>query len=77
LLCASVKGLGIALLPSFIAGPALQMGKLRTVLTDYETPPLSVYAIYPPNRHLSARVRLFIDFLVSRFGGRPYWDLVA
>jgi DNA-binding transcriptional LysR family regulator len=32
--------------------------------------------IYPATRHLSVKVRVFIDFLVERFGGRPYWDLV-
>jgi hypothetical protein len=30
----------------------------------------------PQTRHLSVKVRVFIDFLVERFGGRPYWDLV-
>jgi DNA-binding transcriptional LysR family regulator len=73
---AAVCGLGIALLPTFIAGADLQEGRLRTVLTDYKAPEISVYAIYPPTRHLSVKVRLFIDFLVERFGGRPHWDLV-
>ena len=43
---------------------------------NYKTPEISVYAIYPQTRHLSIKVRVFIDFLVERFGGRPYWDLV-
>ena len=73
---AAVKGLGIALIPTFIAGRDLQAGTLRAVLSEYEAPPTSVYAIYPPNRHLSAKVRFFIDFLIKRFGDRPYWDLV-
>ena len=73
---AAVKGLGIALIPTFIAGRDLQEGTLRAVLSEYEAPPTSVYAIYPPNRHLSAKVRFFIDFLIKRFGDRPYWDLV-
>jgi DNA-binding transcriptional LysR family regulator len=34
-------------------------------------------AICPPSRHLSAKIRLFTDFLIGRFGERPYWDLVG
>ena len=73
---AAVKGRGIALLPTFMVGADLQQGTLRSILSDYKAPELALYAIYPPNRHLSVKVRLFIDFLVERFGGRPYWDLV-
>jgi DNA-binding transcriptional LysR family regulator len=73
---AAVLGRGIALLPTFIAGADLQQGSLRSILTDYAAPEIAVYAIYPETRHLSVKVRVFIDFLVERFGGRPYWDLV-
>ena len=73
---AAVRGRGIALLPTFIAGADLQQRSLQTVLADYKAPEISVYAIYPQTRHLSVKVRLFIDFLVEHFGNRPYWDLV-
>jgi DNA-binding transcriptional LysR family regulator len=73
---AVVKGRGIALLPTFIVGADLQEGSLRSILTDYTAPEISVYAIYPQTRHLSVKVRVFIDFLIERFGGAPYWDLV-
>jgi DNA-binding transcriptional LysR family regulator len=73
---AAVSGRGIVLLPTFIVGADLQQGTLRTILSDYKAPELFLYAIYPPTRHLSVKVRLFIDHLVERFGGRPYWDLV-
>jgi DNA-binding transcriptional LysR family regulator len=69
-------GRGIALLPTFIAGADIQQGRLTTLLTRYKAPEISIYAIYPETRHLSPKVRVFIDFLVERFGGRPYWDLV-
>ena len=74
---AALAGRGIALLPSFIAGADLQQGRLVGILSDYQAPALSLYAVYPPTRHLSVKVRLFIDFLVDRFGNRPYWDLVT
>jgi DNA-binding transcriptional LysR family regulator len=73
---AVVRGRGIALLPTFIVGADLQEGSLRSILTDYTTPEISIYAIYPQTRHLSVKVRVFIDFLIERFGGRQYWDLV-
>lgn len=68
---AAVKGRGVALLPTFIAGAALRAGALQTVLDDYKAPPLALYAIYPPTRHLAVKVRLFIDFLVNRFSAGP------
>lgn len=71
---AAIKGRGIALIPTFIAGAALQQGTLRRFLDDYQAPPLTLYAVYPPTRHLAVKVRLFIDFLVERFGGIPVWD---
>jgi DNA-binding transcriptional LysR family regulator len=73
---AAVRGRGIALLPTFIVGADLQAGRLRTILSEYKAPEIAICAIYPETRHLSVKVRAFIDFLVERFGGRPYWDLV-
>jgi DNA-binding transcriptional LysR family regulator len=74
---AAIKGRGIALLPTFIAGADLQQGHLRTILAGYAAPELSLYALYPPTPHLATKIRIFIDFLIERFGGRPHWDLVA
>jgi DNA-binding transcriptional LysR family regulator len=45
-------------------------------LTQYKAPEISVYAIYPQTKHLSVKVRVFIDFLAARFGGRPELDAV-
>jgi DNA-binding transcriptional LysR family regulator len=70
----AVQGLGIALLPTFIVGPDLALGRLRPVLAEYSPPEIAIHVIYPPSRHLSAKVRAFIDFLVDRLGNRPYWD---
>jgi DNA-binding transcriptional LysR family regulator len=69
---AAVNGLGIALLPTFIAGSALKSGALTPVLGEYQAPQIALYAIYPPTRHLSSKVRLFIDFLVDRFKERDW-----
>ena len=71
---AAVEGLGIILLPSFIAYKEIERGALVPVLKDYNLPQIDAYAIYPQTRHLSQRVRAFVDFLVKRFEGTPYWD---
>ena len=73
---AVLGGLGIALLPTFIIGKDIQAGRLQVVLSDYVPLEQHVYALYLPNRHLSAKVRAFIDFFAERIGPEPYWDRV-
>jgi DNA-binding transcriptional LysR family regulator len=58
------SGIGLALLPSFAIWPQLQSGKLVQLLPQYQTDPeRNIYAMFPQTRHLSTRVRLFVDFL--------------
>jgi DNA-binding transcriptional LysR family regulator len=71
---AMLGGLGVALLPTFTVGQDLQSGRLQAVLTEYTPAERNLYALYLPNRHLSPKVRAFIDFLVERFAPPPYWD---
>jgi hypothetical protein len=71
---AALAGHGLACLPTYLVGDALQSGRLVTVLNDYTAPPLTLRALYPHNRHLSAKVRAFVDFLATRFGQEPPWD---
>lgn len=71
---AAVAGVGIVVLPTFMVGQALSTGALKTLLLDCYTSESNVYAVYPQNRHLSPKVRAFVDFLADRFGPRPYWD---
>lgn len=68
---AAVDGRGIALLPTFIVSAQVRDGSLLRVLSDYEVPEMSVYALYPATRYISVKLRVFIDFLVARFAGRP------
>lgn len=71
---AAIAGEGVLLLPTFYVHDALCAGHLVTVLADHAWPQLSAYVVYPPTRHLSTRVRAFIDFLVERMAGEPAWD---
>jgi len=72
---AAVDGQGIILVPTFIAYKEIENGSLIPLLKDYTSPQINAYAIYPQTRHLSQRVRAFVDLLVKRFEGTPYWDL--
>lgn len=74
LCAAAAEGLGVALQPTFIAGDAIGRGELVPILTGYAWPVTPAYAVYPPTRHLSYRVREFIDFLAGHFAGTPAWD---
>jgi DNA-binding transcriptional LysR family regulator len=74
LMRAAIADEGLLLLPTFYCHEALRAGQLVTVLTDHAWPQLSAYAVYPPTRHLSSRVRALIDFLAERLAGEPYWD---
>lgn len=71
---ALLQGAGIALAPTFLVGQDIQTGKLQTVLNDYGVREISVYALYPERRHLSPKVRAFVDFMAERFIDPPYWD---
>ena len=75
---AALGGLGIALLPSWLVGQEVQAGRLVAVLAGYRASPgaldTGIHALYPANRHLSTKVRAFVDFLVERYGPRPYWE---
>ena len=71
---AALRNTGILVVPRFLVGPDIRAGRLQAVLTEYETRELSIYAVYPSRKYLSAKVRSFIDFVVSRFSPNPDWD---
>ncbi len=73
---AALGGVGIITLPSFIVGRDLQAGTLVALLAEHVPQDAAIHAVYPHNRHLSPKVRAFVDFLVEHIGPRPYWDLV-
>src|SRR5215475_11606006 len=72
----AIAGGGIILLPTFLIGEDLRAGRLVRLLPDYPPPEQGLHALYPPGRHLSAKVRSFVDFLIARFAGEPAWDRV-
>ena len=71
---AAEAGLGLCILPSFIAAPGLESGRLEVALRDYPLEEGALHAVMPPGRATTARVRALVDFLVERFGPEPAWD---
>jgi len=65
----AIAGLGIGLVPDFVATEALRKGKLRQVLPDAVALRWSILAVYPRRRYLPLRVRAYVDHLVERMGG--------
>ena len=60
--------------PTFIVGGPISRGELVPILSDYQWPVSPAYAVYPATRHLSTRVRKFIDMLADYFAGDLPWD---
>jgi DNA-binding transcriptional LysR family regulator len=67
-IAAAIAGLGLVFEPDFMLQPALDAGRLRRVLPEWESSPGEIWAVYPSRRHLSAKVRLFVDHLARQFG---------
>jgi len=71
---AVLAGVGLVQLPTFIVGPDLARGALEAVLVPWEDTTAAVWALYPPARRHSSKVRSFVDFLAARFAPVPPWD---
>lgn len=59
----AAAGLGITRAPDFILAPLVSAGRLQVLLPDWPSPDLPIHAVYPSRRHLSAKVRSFVEFL--------------
>jgi DNA-binding transcriptional LysR family regulator len=71
---AAVAGLGIALLPTFVAGEAIRSGALRVIELGVQAAAESIYVAHPEGRHTSAKLRAFVQCLRDVFGHPPYWE---
>ncbi len=58
---------------AFMTGEYVQDGRLLAVMEDYVREDIPIYAVYPSSRHLSPKVRAFVDFLLEIYGLTPYW----
>ncbi|MEW6346480.1 MAG: LysR family transcriptional regulator [Pseudomonadota bacterium] len=73
----AVAGCGIALLPEWSIGAELRAGTLMALLVDWEARPTrldpAIWAVYPPKKVVSSKVRAFVDFYAKIFGSDDYW----
>lgn len=63
----AARGLGIGQCPIYVLEEYLKQGRVRLLFEEHEAIEFGLYALYPPNRHLTARVRALIDHLADRF----------
>jgi DNA-binding transcriptional LysR family regulator len=70
---AALAGQGVIWQPAFLVGDDLREGRLVPLLPGYRMPDIDVLAVYPSRRHLSAKVRVMVDFLVEAFKAAPAW----
>lgn len=74
---AALAGFGLVNLPTYILGEDLHQGRLVEVLRDWRAAPDPIRLVYPSRRHLSPRVRSFIDLLAERWGEQAPWEAGA
>ncbi len=67
---AAAEGLGICCEPDFIVAADIAAGRLVPILAEFRPPAAPIHAVYPSRRHLSAKVRAFVDFLAGEFAQR-------
>ncbi|MFP6562797.1 LysR substrate-binding domain-containing protein [Paraburkholderia sp. B3] len=74
----AVAGRGLALLPTWATGAAIREGRLMRVLPDWEARPTraepAIWAVYPPKKTVSSKVRAFIDFYTALYRREGYWE---
>lgn len=64
-LAAGLAGLGVLWLPNYMSLEHVQRGELVAVFEDWQFEPMPMYIAYPPNRHVSAKLRVFIDWIIE------------
>ena len=74
LAAAALRGVGIVFAPAFVVGDDVRAGRLVPLLQEFEPAPLAIYAVYPSRKHLSAKVRRFVEFLLVRFAQAQDWS---
>ncbi len=72
---AGLHGLGLMLMSSFHAEPLVAAGQLEVVLEDWISETLPINVVYPQNRHLSAKVRVFVEWVADLFMEQPLLQL--
>jgi LysR family transcriptional regulator for bpeEF and oprC len=70
-IAAGIAGLGIIQMANFMMEPMLKDGRFELILDDWISDPLPIHVVYPQNRHLSAKVRVFVEWVAELFSNHP------
>jgi LysR family transcriptional regulator, regulator for bpeEF and oprC len=62
-----LAGLGVGQTFRYVAQPHIDNGSLMPILKAWSQPPMPLYVMYPPNRHLNAKIRVFVDWVAALF----------
>ena len=69
---AAVAGLGLALIPAYLCLGDIRAKRLERVLRDWEAPSVPVHVVYPSARHISPKVKTFVEHLLERTTPPPW-----
>nr|WP_315250535.1 LysR family transcriptional regulator [uncultured Duganella sp.] len=70
-IAAGMAGLGVVQMATLMMEPLIKAGRFEAILTDWTTDPLPIHVVYPQNRHLSAKVRVFVEWVAELFSNHP------
>lgn len=71
---AAINGSGLTQLPSYMIGLDIQSGRLKPVLEKFEPKPLPINLVYAHRKHMSVKIRSFVEYMQGYFETPPYWD---
>jgi LysR family transcriptional regulator, regulator for bpeEF and oprC len=71
---AGLAGLGIIQMTDYLVERHVDSGRMVQVLPDWLSDPLPIHVVYPQNRHLSAKVRVFVEWIAELFAANPYMN---
>jgi len=71
---AALNGSGLIQLPSYMIGLDIQSGRLMPVLEKFEPKPLPINLVYAHRKHMSVKIRSFVEYMQGYFETPPYWD---
>lgn len=71
---AALAGAGVTMLPTYLAAPFIQSGRLIALLPEYHPQEFGIFGVYASRKHMPATLRTMLDFLAERFTDEPAWD---
>jgi LysR family transcriptional regulator for bpeEF and oprC len=74
---AGLAGLGIIQMTDYLVHKHVETGRMVQILPDWTSDPLPIHVVYPQNRHLSAKVRVFVEWIAELFAANPYMHMGA